>query len=46
MKKAPDLRLPRAKFEDALKRILSAPPMPEKSARKSAKKAVKKLRQN
>jgi hypothetical protein len=46
MPKAIDLRLPGIKFEDALKRILAAPPPPEKTAKKAAKKAVKKLRRN
>ena len=41
-KPAKDLRLHGVKFEDALKRILAAPPMPQKAA----KKAIKKLRRN
>jgi hypothetical protein len=45
-KQAQDLRLRGIKFEDALKRIISAPPMPEKTAKKEAKKALKKLRRN
>lgn len=46
MKKAVDLRLPAVKFEDAVKRILAAPPMPEKAAKKAAKKVAKILRRN
>ncbi len=46
MPKAIDLRLQGVKFEDALKRIISAPPMPEKIAKKEAKKTLKKLRRN
>jgi hypothetical protein len=46
MPKPIDLRLHGVKFEDALKRIISAPPMPEKTAKKEAKKTLKKLRRN
>ena len=41
MPKAIDLRLKSISFEDAAKRILSAPPLPKKSKRKPAAKAVK-----
>ena len=43
MPKAIDLRLKGVSFEDAMKRILSAPPLPKKSKRK---KAVKNPRLN
>jgi hypothetical protein len=46
MPKAIDLRLRGVKFEDALKCIISAPPMPEKTSKKEAKKTLKKLRRN
>jgi hypothetical protein len=42
MPKAIDLRLRGVKFEDALKRIISAPLPPKKAA----KKTIKKLRRN
>jgi hypothetical protein len=44
--KAIDLRLKGVSFEDAVKRILAAPPMPKKSKRKPVAKAVKNLRLN
>jgi hypothetical protein len=46
MPKATDLRLSRAQFEDAVRRILAVPPLPEKTAKKADKKAAKKLRRN
>ncbi|HTX21599.1 MAG TPA: hypothetical protein VMD27_07065 [Candidatus Aquilonibacter sp.] len=40
-KPAQDLRLHGVKFEDALKRIISAPPPPEKRLKKALKKGGK-----
>jgi hypothetical protein len=45
MPKAIDLRLRGVKFEDALKRIISAPPMPKKAAKKATKKTAPELAQ-
>jgi hypothetical protein len=45
MPKAIDLRLPGISFEDAMKRFISAPPMPSsKSAKKSAAKKLKRAK--
>ncbi|MGH7951633.1 MAG: hypothetical protein ACREFE_06905 [Limisphaerales bacterium] len=44
--KTQDFRMSRVKFEDALKRIISAPPLPEKALKKEAKNLTKKLRRN
>jgi len=46
MPKAKDLRIQGVSFEQAAKRILSAPPMPKKAKRKPAAKAVKNPRLN
>jgi hypothetical protein len=40
-KTAKDLRLHGVKFEDALKHIISAPPLPEKVLKKALKKSGK-----
>jgi hypothetical protein len=43
MPKAKDLRLHGVKFEDALRRIISAPPMPKPAKAKQASKKPAKL---
>lgn len=46
MPKAIDLRIPGVSFEDALRKVASAPPPAKKQVKKAIKKASKNLHRN